>query len=97
MSLVTRLLRFNSEHHLFERGFDQLCKLLKEVLPEPKTIIDHFYSTKNVVRGLGLPIEKIDCCRNNYMIFWVDDRDLIVCKVCHENWYKQVDQADSSK
>ncbi|XP_052181209.1 uncharacterized protein LOC127794273 [Diospyros lotus] len=97
LSLVSRLLSFKSEHHLSERGFNQLCELLKEVLPEPNTVIDNFYSTKKLVRGLGLPVEKIDCCRNNCMIFWGDDSDLTVCKFCHENRYKQVDQADSSK
>ncbi|XP_052176681.1 uncharacterized protein LOC127790985 [Diospyros lotus] len=97
LSLVARLLSFKSEHHLSERGFNQLCELLKEVLPEPNTVIDKFYSTKKLVRGLGLPVEKIDYCRNNCMIFWGDDSDLTVCKFCHENPYKQVDQADSRK
>lgn len=49
LSLVSRLLSFKSEHHLSERGFNQLCELLKEVLPEPNTVIDNFYSTKKLV------------------------------------------------
>ena len=40
---------------------------------------------------------KIDYCRNNDMIFWGDDNDLIVCRFCHEKRYKQVDRADTSK
>ena len=69
LSLVARLLSFKSDHHLFEKEFDQFCELLKEIILEPNTLINNFYNTKKLVRGLGLPIEKIDYYRNIYMIF----------------------------
>ncbi|KAK4383618.1 hypothetical protein Sango_2758600 [Sesamum angolense] len=31
-----------------------------------------YYSTKKLIRNLGLPFEKIDACKNNCMLYWKD-------------------------
>ena len=32
-------------------------------------MVDNFYRTKKLVQGLGLPVEKIDCCKNSSVIY----------------------------
>ena len=58
------MLTIKAEHHLSERAFDAIAKLMKEVVPKNNLIAESFYETKRMVQGLGLPVEKIHCCPN---------------------------------
>ena len=69
LSIVSRLLNIKVEHHIFERCYDEICTLMKELLLTDNLMKDNFYSTKKLVRGLGLLVQKIDCCENNCMLY----------------------------
>ncbi|KAL0294870.1 UNVERIFIED_CONTAM: hypothetical protein Sradi_6864100 [Sesamum radiatum] len=43
---------------------------------------------KKLIKNLGLPIEKIDACRNGCMLYWKDDVGLEYCKFCGDTRYK---------
>ena len=79
---VSRLLNIKAEQFIFEMCYDEICTLMKELLPTDNLMTDNFYSTKKLVRGLGLPVQKIDCCENNCMLYWGEDNDLSCCKIC---------------
>ena len=51
-------------------------------------MVANFYSTKKLVQGLGLPVEKIYCCKNSCMIYWGEDVDLTSCKCCNHPRFK---------
>ncbi|XP_058009704.1 uncharacterized protein LOC131183255 [Hevea brasiliensis] len=68
--VVARMLNIKAEHHLSERCFDDICQLMKEVLPDENLMTKNFYSTKKLVQALGLPVEKIYCCANGYATAW---------------------------
>ena len=70
LSLVARILNMKVEHHMSQRDFDDIAQLIKEVVPNKNLVIESFYSAKRLVRGLGLPVEKIHCCNNGCMLFW---------------------------
>ena len=89
MSAVVRLFHMKSEHHFSERCYDDFIQFLREVLPDDNKMIDNFYRTKKLVQGLGLPVEKIDCCNNNCMIYWGDDSALTSCKFCNHPRFKR--------
>ena len=95
MSAVARLLHMKSEHHFSERCFDDFTQFLQEVLPEDNKMVDNFYRTKKLVQGLGLPVEKIDCCKNSCVIYWGEDADLTSCKFCNHPRFKN--KRDSGK
>ncbi|XP_043817332.1 uncharacterized protein LOC122725001 [Manihot esculenta] len=82
LSAVARILNIKSEHHLSERCFDNICQFIKEILPIDNLFTDNFYSTKKLLEGLGLPIQKIHSCLNDCMIYWGEDNELLRCKVC---------------
>ncbi|KAM3217245.1 hypothetical protein P3L10_026688 [Capsicum annuum] len=64
-------------------------KLLKESLPEDKIMFNNYYQTKKLVRSLGLPVEKINCCESGCMLYWGDDHEhLTSCKFCSKPRYK---------
>ncbi|XP_050211492.2 uncharacterized protein LOC126661677 [Mercurialis annua] len=90
LSAVARLMNLKAEFHFSERLYDELCKFLSEVLPTDNVMTDSFYSTKKLVRKLGLPVEVIDCCKQGCMLFWNEDIGLNSCKVCgHPRFKKQ--------
>ena len=89
LSAVARLLNLKAKHHFSERCFDDICQFLSELLPENNVMTDSFYSTKKLMQGLGLPVEKIHCCINGCMIYWGEDSELISCKFCNHPRYKR--------
>ncbi|XP_019247927.1 PREDICTED: uncharacterized protein LOC109227279 isoform X2 [Nicotiana attenuata] len=89
LSAVARPLNLNAEHHFSERCYDDLCQFLSELMPADNIMTDCFYSTKKLMRGLGLPVEKIDCCNNGCMIYWREDNELDNCKFCSHPRFKR--------
>ena len=71
-----------AEHHMSQREFDDIAQLIKEVVPDENLVTENFYSAKRLVKGLGLPVEKIHCCNNGCIFFWGEDNDLTICKIC---------------
>ena len=82
LSLVARMLNMKAEHHMSQREFDDIAQFIKEVVPYENLVTENFYSTKRLVRGLGLPVEKIHYCNNGCMLFWGEGNDLAICKIC---------------
>ena len=95
LSAVSRLLNIKAEHHISERCYDEICTLMKELLPTDNLMTDNFYSTKKLVRGLGLPVQKIDCCENNCMLYWGEESDLSCCKICSHPRFKRQKRGSS--
>ncbi|XP_073133532.1 uncharacterized protein [Henckelia pumila] len=88
LSVVARLLNMKADHRISERCYDDICQLISELLPGENCMTESFYSTKKLIRGLGLPIDKIDCCNNNCMIYWRDDSELQECRFCTHPRFK---------
>ncbi|KAL0361983.1 UNVERIFIED_CONTAM: hypothetical protein Scaly_1153500 [Sesamum calycinum] len=66
---------------------------ITQVLEEP-TLAGHVEGVpddgtrKKLVKDLGLPVEKIHACKNDCMLYWMDDVDLEYCKFCGNARYK---------
>ncbi|XP_057779596.1 uncharacterized protein LOC130998182 [Salvia miltiorrhiza] len=97
LSLVARVMSLKAEGNMSERCFDQWLDLIKEILPENNLAPTSFYETKKLLSGMGLPVQRIDCCPNNCMLYWEDDRDLVQCKYCGESRYKNNRDSRSSR
>ncbi|KAK9107072.1 hypothetical protein Syun_023083 [Stephania yunnanensis] len=87
LSAMARLLAIKSEHHIFERGYNEIIKFVKDCLPNDDSLVENFYATKRLMRGLGLPVEKIDCCEDQCMIYWGVGSELTSCKFCGKSCY----------
>ena len=96
LSLVARMLNMKVKHHMSQKEFDDIAQLLKEVVPDENLVTENFYSAKRLVRGLGLLVEKIHCCNNGYMLFWGEDNDLPICKICGHQRYKRTTRAETN-
>ena len=91
--LVARILNMKVEYHMSQREFNDIAKLIKEVVPNKNLVIENFYSAKRLVICLGLPFEKIHCCNHGGMLFWGEDNDLTICKICGHQRYKRLTRA----
>ncbi|XP_075521479.1 uncharacterized protein LOC142554695 [Primulina tabacum] len=88
LSVLARLLKMKHEHNMSERNYNDMCQLMSELCPSDSYVPDSFYATKKIIKDLGLPVEKIDACKNNCMIYWGVDDVLTKCKICEHPRYK---------
>ncbi|KAL6579029.1 hypothetical protein OROMI_009245 [Orobanche minor] len=88
LSLVARLMSIKAENRMSEKCYDQIAELMKEIAPENNEITRNFYSSKKLLRGMGLPAEKIDCFENGCILYWGDDLIKLCCKICDHPRYK---------
>ncbi|XP_049405023.1 uncharacterized protein LOC125868409 [Solanum stenotomum] len=89
LDVISRMLNIKIENNMSQRGYNQMMQLLIEALPEDNIVLDSYYQTKKVVRSLGLPVEKIDCCELGCMLYWGDDEHLTSCTFCGHDRYKR--------
>ncbi|KAL3635525.1 hypothetical protein CASFOL_020072 [Castilleja foliolosa] len=99
LSFVSRLMNIKAENNISQKCYNQLSELIKGILPAGNLVPANFYESKKLLRGIGLPVEKIDCCKNNCMIFWGSELDssLTECKICNEPRYKPIDQGNKKR
>jgi hypothetical protein len=50
--------------------YNELLKLIGDVLPNPKKLPKDRYHSKKLVKGLDMNYEKIGVCRNSCMLFF---------------------------
>ncbi|XP_047342609.1 uncharacterized protein LOC124946061 [Impatiens glandulifera] len=89
LSATVKLLNIKSENNWSERGVNQNLDYIKSLLPEDNVLPDNFYTMKKLVEDLGLPVTRIDICRDGCMLFWRADSELESCKFCNFPRYKE--------
>ena len=89
LSMVARLLRIKAESNTSESTFNKWVQSFKEALPRDNILPNDFYGYKKLIRDLGLPVKKIDACKNGCMLYWKDDLGEEACKFCNFPRYKQ--------
>jgi len=87
--LASRLMKVKTDHNLPESCLDEISQTFRDVLPQPNKAPESYYEMKKLTKALGLPVLKIDVCEDNYMLFWKEDKDLVVCRFCGKDRYHQ--------
>ncbi|XP_042467482.1 uncharacterized protein LOC122050656 [Zingiber officinale] len=88
LSFTARLLNIKAESNLSEDNFNKVVQAIEEALPQDNILPNDFYSMKKLTKELGLPVERIDVCRDGCMLYWGDDADANVCRFCNQDRYK---------
>ncbi|XP_073152840.1 uncharacterized protein [Henckelia pumila] len=89
LSVLAKLLKMKYEHSMSERNYNDMCQLMTELCPTDHNFPKNFNATKKLIKDMGLPVEKIDCCNNNCMIYWGPNNELTTCRFCEHPRYKQ--------
>ncbi|KAL0332931.1 UNVERIFIED_CONTAM: hypothetical protein Scaly_2194600 [Sesamum calycinum] len=82
LGVFAELVDIKADGHISEPIYDRMSQLANRILPSDHTLLGDYYSTKKLVKDLGLPVEKIHACKNDCMLYWKDDVDLEYCKFC---------------
>ena len=71
LGTTLELLQWKASNGLSNNGFEELLKLIKNLLPEGNTLPKITYEAKKVVCPLGLEAQKIHACPNDCILYHV--------------------------
>jgi hypothetical protein len=64
-------------------SFKELLTLLKDMLPQGNAVPETIYEAKQIICPLGLEVEKIHACKNDYILYRGPEyEDLEKCPIC---------------
>jgi hypothetical protein len=66
---VTRLMGMKSKYNSLNQCYNDIMKLIIDLIPVKHNITKDLYQSKKIVVGLGMNYEKIDLCERNCMLF----------------------------
>jgi hypothetical protein len=69
LAFVIRLMAIKSKFFFSNNCFNELLKLIGDVLLNPNKLLKDMYHSKKLIKGLSMDYEKIDVCRNSCMLF----------------------------
>ncbi|KAL0300478.1 UNVERIFIED_CONTAM: hypothetical protein Sangu_3118900 [Sesamum angustifolium] len=82
LGVVIDLVDIKTDGHISKRIYDQISQWANRILPFLLHSAGDYYSSKKLVMDLGLPVEKIDACKNGCMLYWKDDINLEYYTFC---------------
>ncbi|KAL6586845.1 hypothetical protein OROMI_001833 [Orobanche minor] len=88
LEIVAELLNIKADSNISQHTYNRITSCLKRALPKENKMVSNFYDTKKLVGHIGLGYEKIDCCRNQCMLFYKENEELQSCSVCGLSRYK---------
>jgi hypothetical protein len=69
ITFVTHIMSIKSKLAFSNKCYRELLRLFSDVLPSNHKIPKDVYQSKKLLSALGMEYEKIDVCKDNYMIF----------------------------
>jgi hypothetical protein len=94
LAFVSRLMAIKSKFFFSNNCYNELLKLIGDVLLNPNKLHKVMYHSKKVVKGLGMDYEKIHVCRNSCMLFWKEHKEENKCLKCGKLRYAEVVKDD---
>ncbi|RLN07089.1 transposon protein, putative, CACTA, En/Spm sub-class [Panicum miliaceum] len=73
LGTILELLQRKASNGLSDKGFEELLKLIKNLLPEGNTLPGTTYEARKVVCPLGLEAQKIHACPNDCILYRGDE------------------------
>ncbi len=69
LAFITWLMAIKSKYFFSNNCYNDLMKLISDILSKPHKVSKDMYQSKKMMSALGLKYEKIDICPNNCMLF----------------------------
>jgi hypothetical protein len=90
LAFVTQLMAIKSKYFFSNNCYNEILKLLGDVLPKPNKLPKDMYHLKTIIKGLGMDYEKIDVCKNNCMLFMKEHAEEKKCLKCGQFRFVEV-------
>ncbi|KAL9459648.1 hypothetical protein AB3S75_002951 [Citrus x aurantiifolia] len=82
LSVLVKLYSLKARNGWSDRGFSNLLKLLREMLPDNNEMPCSMYEAKKTLNALGMEYEKIHACPNDCILYRNDHKDSVICPNC---------------
>jgi hypothetical protein len=69
LDFITRMMAIKSKYFFFNNCYNDLMKLISNILLKPHKVPKDMYQSKKMMSALNLKYEKIDVCPDNCMLF----------------------------
>jgi hypothetical protein len=69
LAFITRLMAIKSKYFFSNNCYNDLMKLINDILSKPHKVSMDIYQSKKMMSALDLKYEKIDVCQDNCMLF----------------------------
>jgi hypothetical protein len=69
LQAVTHLMVFKSKYSFSNQCYNDIVKLIIDLIPAKHNMPKDLYQSKKIVSGLRMNYEKIDACKKNYILF----------------------------
>jgi hypothetical protein len=70
LDFITRMMAIKSKYFFSNNCYNDLVKLISNILPKSHKVPKDMYQSKKMMSALGLKYEKIDVYPDNCMLFW---------------------------
>jgi hypothetical protein len=89
LGTTLEILQWKARNGVSDKGFDELTKIIKNMLPEGNKLLSSTYEAKKIVCPLGLEVQKIHACPSDCILYRGKDYEkLAACLVCKALRYK---------
>jgi len=89
LGTTLELLQWKAENGTTDRGFENLLKIIKKMLPRDNVLPPSTYEAKKIVCPLGLEVQKIHACINDCILYRGEKYEhLNACPICGALRYK---------
>jgi hypothetical protein len=96
-AFITRMIVIKSNYFFSNNCYNDLVKLISDILPKPHKVPKDMYQSKKMMSALGLKYEKIDICPDNCMLFWKEHANEKKCLECSQSRFIKVMTQDGEK
>jgi hypothetical protein len=94
LQAVTRLMSIKSMYNFSNQCYNDIIKLIIDLILMKHNMLKDLYQSKKIVPGLSMNYEKINVCKKNYMLFWKEHKDDTECMHCGRSRYVKVRNED---
>jgi hypothetical protein len=70
LTFMTRLMVIKFNYFFFNNCYNNLGKLISDILLKPHKVGKDMHQFKKIFSSLGMKYEKIDMCLDNHILFW---------------------------
>jgi hypothetical protein len=70
LTFITWLMAIRSKYFFSNNCYNDLMKLISDILPKPHKVPKDMYQSNKMMSTLDLKYEKIDVCPDNCILFW---------------------------
>ncbi|RYR58479.1 hypothetical protein Ahy_A05g024270 isoform H [Arachis hypogaea] len=87
LSFLVKMYHIKCICGMTDKAMSMIFELLHDAF-EHAEIPSSFYEAKKTILKLGMNYEKIHACPNNCMLYWGEDKEKEMCKVCNKSRWK---------